>query len=118
MRYLTRFLTVNLLLGMVMGGAFGQDQVSSCIGQGKKEFAAEKYTQAKNTFLRCLKSDKNNEEALLSLGGVCLTQEQLDEAKQYFLTALKKMKRTSPYLSYTYSMLGDIALKQKNNKYF
>ncbi len=116
MRYLTHFLTINLLLGIAAGGAFGQARVSSCLEQGKKEFSAEKYTQAKNTFLRCLRADKNNEEVLLSLGGVCLVQEDLEEAKQYFLTALKRMKRTSPYLSYTYSMLGDIALKQKNNK--
>ena len=116
MHGLKQFLIVNLLLGVAGSAAFGQAQVSSCLDQGKKEFATRQYAAAKRTFLQCLELDRNNEEVLLSLGGVALTQEELDEAKDYFLSALKKMKRTSPYLSYTYSMLGDIALKQQQNK--
>lgn len=110
-----QFLSVSLMVTLC-GAAFGQAQVSSCLDQGKKEFAARQYPQAKATFLRCLELDQHNEEVLLSLGGVALTQEDLEGAKSYFLAALKNMKRTSPYLSYTYSMLGDIALKQQQNK--
>ena len=115
MHGLKQSLIVSLVLSCSVV-VFGQNQVSSCLDKGKKEFAARQYASAKGTFLQCLELDKDNEEVLLSLGGVALTQEELDEAKSYFLAALKKMKRTSPYLSYTYSMLGDIALKQQNNK--
>ena len=112
-----RFVTFLFLISWLCGAnaAFGAG-LNDCVEQGKKEFAAAQYTQAKSTFLQCLMKDSTNEEVLLSLGGVCLTQEELDEARSYFLSALKNMKRTSPYLSYTYSMLGDIALKQKQNK--
>ncbi len=115
MRYIKHSLWLNLVLCSIpLLGA--SSELNNCLEQGKKEFAAQKYTQAKEIFSRCLTFDKNNEEVLLSLGGVCLTQDELDEAKEYFSAALKHMKRTSPYLSYTYSMLGDIALKQKQNK--
>ena len=91
-------------------------ELSACLNEGKREFALQHLDNAKAAFEHCLELDKNNEEALLSLGGVCLTQEEFSCARKYFLEALGKMKRNSPYLSYTYSMLGDIALKQGKNK--
>ena len=91
-------------------------EVSACLNQGKKEFLADYWGEARKTFTHCLTLDENNEETLLSLGGVCLTQEDLPAARKYFLQALGQMKRSSPYLSYTYSMLGDISLKQGKNR--
>ena len=86
-----------------------------CLEKGKKLFAAKEYTQAKTTFEQCVKEDPASVDALLSLAGADLTLENLDEAEKNFQAALKKMPRTSPYISYTYSMLGDIALKKQKN---
>ena len=72
------------------------------------------YEQAVHTFTHCLTLDPNNVDAHLSLAGALLTQNDLSGAKAHFETALKNMPRTSPYWSYTYSMLGDIALKQRD----
>lgn len=92
------------------------EPVGSCVERGKKLFATKDYLQAKAVFAQCLKGDPANVEVLLSLAGVELTLENLDEAEKYFQSALEKMNRTSPYISYTYSMLGDIALKKQHNK--
>ena len=114
-----RYVKFLFLASGLLGGLFANSiaaELDECIEQGKKEFAQSSYVQAKATFSKCLALDPNNEEVLLSRGGVCLTQGELEEAKKYFLSAAKQMKRTSPYLSYTYSMLGDIALRQKQNQ--
>ncbi len=96
-------------------------QLSDCMAQGKNEFLQQEqkilsrrdYEPARRTFERCLQLDPDNEDTLLSLGGVALTQEKLDDAQNYFLRALSYMPRTSPYFSYTYSMLGDISFKRQ-----
>lgn len=93
----------------------GKQTISSCLESGKKAFSAKEYLQAQDTFTRCLKLDPDNVEAHLSLAGVLLTQDDLNGAEKYFNAVLKRMKRTSPYWSYTYSMLGDIALKRQQN---
>lgn len=118
MRYMP-YVKLLFFSGLLCTGAMlcaQQKELSSCLEQGKKEFALERYDQAEDTFTRCLSFDPHNEESLLSLGGIYLTQEDLVPARGYFLSALKHMKRTSPYLSYTYSMLGDISLKQNKPK--
>lgn len=95
--------------------AGGNQNIAACLESGKKSFAAKDYLMAQDTFTRCLKLDPDNVEAHLSLAGVLLTQDDLTGADKHFNAALKNMKRTSPYWSYTYSMLGDIALKQQQN---
>ena len=108
------FLAVGLC--MAPEGVWGAGQpLVSCLESGKNYFAAKKYSQAKNTFTRCLKIDPNSVDAHLSLAGVLLTQEDLDGAEKQFYAALRNMPRTSPYWSYSYSMLGDIALKRQQN---
>ena len=92
------------------------DTLSACLDRGKEQYAANQYVQAATTFTHCLTLDKNNVEAHLSLAGVLLTQENLAAAQEHFEKAISNMKRTSPYWSYTYSMLGDIALKQQQHK--
>ncbi len=121
MRYLKLFsksLVVMLAGCLFSGGAFAagtQKNLAACLERGKKEFSAKDYLQAQDIFTQCLKLDPNNTEAQLSLAGVLLTQDDLDGAEKYFTAAIRSMKRNSPYLSYTYSMLGDIALKKQQN---
>ena len=94
----------------------GQTTLSSCLEQGKAQYANTQYDQAAKTFERCLDLDNNNVEAHLSLAGVLLTQNDLSKAQEHFEAAIKNMKRSSPYWSYTYSMLGDIALREQKQK--
>lgn len=116
-------LSSNLIWALLLAGvctlpaaaANGKQTVFSCLESGKKSFAAKNYRQAQDTFTRCLKMDPDNVEALLSLAGVLLTQNDLNGADKQFKAALSNMTRTSPYWSYTYSMLGDIALKRQQN---
>ena len=98
-----------------VSAAQGHQTLSACLESGKKAFAAKSYSQARDAFTRCLKLDPDNVEANLSLAGVLLTQDDLSGAEKYFYAALRNMERTSPYWSYTYSMLGDIALKRQQN---
>lgn len=95
--------------------SFAADKVSACVENGKTLYAAKNYDKAKDAFARCVKMDASNVDALLSLAGVLLTQDDLNGAEKYFNEALKNMKRNSPYWSYVYSMLGDIALKRQQN---
>lgn len=105
-----------LLVGLLSMPAKAQNKMDACLSEGKKFFASKEYSSAQKTFSRCVKMDPSNVDAQLSLAGVYLTQDKLDEAEKSFYAAIKAMKRTSPYWSYTYSMLGDIALKRQQNK--
>lgn len=121
MRYIKPISLISATLCLLASAVSAQTQLTACLEQGKKEFLqqeqkalpARNYEQARKTFERCLQMDPNSEDTLLSLGGVALTQDKLSSARDYFLRALQNMKRTSPYFSYTYSMLGDIAFKQR-----
>ena len=114
MRYLTTYLNIALLAAFtpVCWGA----PIDDCMEQGKKQFAARNYLAAQDTFTRCMKLDAQNVDARLSLAGVLLTQDDLSGAEKQFRAALGQLGRTSPYLSYTYSMLGDISLKRQQYK--
>ena len=107
---------VSVSVGLVTGGAvLHAETVNDCLAQGKEKFSTQEYEQARQIFSRCEKLEPGNVDAKLSLAGVQLTLEDLDGAEKTFLAALEKMPRTSPYVSYTYSMLGDIALKRQQN---
>ena len=109
--------TSSVLLGTCTASLYAAPQtLGACLDEGKLQYTNTQYTQAVATFNRCLTLDPNNVDAHLSLAGALLTQNDLSGAKTHFEAALKNMKRTSPYWSYTYSMLGDIALKQRNLK--
>ena len=105
-------LVCSLLVGQPL---WAQTKLAICLEQGKNEYLSRDYSHAKTTFERCLRMDPHNVDTLLSLGGLSLTQDQLSTAKTYFTHALQNMQRSSPYFSYTYSMLGDISLKQQDN---
>ncbi len=104
------------MLTCLGGSVCGAAALDDCMEQGKKQFAARNYLAAQDTFTRCMKLDGNNVDARLSLAGVLLTQDDWDGADKQFRAALTRLGRTSPYLSYTYSMLGDIALKRQKYK--
>lgn len=98
------------------GTGLRAESLDDCLAQGKEQFTAQQYEQAQKTFSRCESLDPKSIDAKLSLAGVQLTLDDLDGAEKTFSAALEKMPRTSPYLAYTYSMLGDIALKRQQNE--
>lgn len=103
------------LFGSTVCPLYGAEDVA-CLDKGKQLFAAKQYQEAVEQFSRCSAQDPKNVDVQLSLAGALLTLDQLSEAEEHFNLALKNMKRNSPYWAYTYSMLGDIALKKKNNE--
>ena len=114
-KHYSRILT--LLLVLISGTSLhGAQTLANCLEEGKNQYSNAQYPQAVQTFTHCLEIDANNVDAHLSLAGTFLTQNDLTQAQFHFEEALKNMQRTSPYWSYTYSMLGDIALKRKQNK--
>ncbi len=116
MRCLKPF-SVSLLCALLPAVASAATEtMTSCLEQGKKAYADKQISQAKDIFVRCVKINPLDELAHLSLAGVLLTLDDLDGAERSFHAALKRMTRTSPYLAYTYSMLGDISLKRRQNK--
>lgn len=106
------------LICMLLGPASfaAPETMTACLEQGKKAYADKQTAQAKEIFTRCVKINPADAQAQLSLAGAQLTLDDLDGAEKSFQSALKNMNRSSPYLSYTYSMLGDIALKRRQNE--
>lgn len=105
-----------VLLSMCTAAQAAPQTLSACLDEGKLQYTNKQYPQAQDTFKHCLALDPDNVDGHLSLAGALLTQNDLTGSKAHFEAALKNMKRTSPYWSYTYSMLGDIALKQRDVK--
>lgn len=90
--------------------------MSACLSEGKQFFKNKEYQKASDKFNKCVQLNPSDVDAQLSLAGTLLTQDKFSEAEEHFSAALKNMDRASPYWSYTYSMLGDIALKQQQNE--
>ena len=110
----------NLLIRISLGFApisaqAAKISMADCLEKGKQSFADQQFEQAKDDFEQCVQMSPKDVEANLSLAGVLLTMDDLDGAEQTFKKALEEMKPNSPYFSYTYSMLGDIALKRQKN---
>lgn len=116
MHYLKRILIISFLFSFVAPAVSANAGLSACLDKGKKEFSAGDNSSARQTFKRCVSLSPKNIDALLSLAAVELKENQLEPARASFLSALKNMTRSCPYLSYTYSMLGDIAYKQGKYK--
>lgn len=116
MRCLKPF-SVSLLCALLPAAlSAATETMTSCLEQGKKAYADKQLSQAKDIFMRCVKINPSDEQAQLSLAGILLTLDDLDGAEKSFQAALQRMNRASPYIAYTYSMLGDIALKRRQNK--
>ena len=116
MQFSKRFFNGIVLLGVSTAAQAAPQTLAACLDEGKLQYTNTQYKQAVETFNHCLALDPNNVDAHLSVAGALLTQDDLMGSKKHFEEALKQMKRNSPYWSYTYSMLGDIALKQRNPK--
>ena len=116
MQFSKHFFNVSVLLNICALAQAAPQTLAACLDEGKLQYTNTQYKQAVETFNHCLALDPENVEAHLSVAGALLTQDDLAGAKNHFEAALKNMKRTSPYWSYTYSMLGDIALKQRDAK--
>ncbi len=116
MQFSKRFFSTVVLLSSCVAASAAPQTLADCLDQGKLQYTNTQYKEAVDTFTRCLTLDNDNVDAHLSLAGALLTQEDLTGAKTHFEAALKNMKRISPYWSYAYSMLGDIALKQRDPK--
>ena len=118
MQFLKHFFKATLVGIVVVFPVTGNaaQTLANCLDEGKIQYTNKQYPLAIKTFERCLTLDKESVDAHLSLAGALLTQDKLNAAQSHFEAALKNMKRSSPYWSYTYSMLGDIALKRKDTK--
>lgn len=116
MQLLKHFFNISLVAVLGATPVHAAQTLAQCLEQGKAQYDAQNYNAAAGTFSACVKLDTSSVDAHLSLAGVLLTQEDLKGAQTQFEEALQHMQRNSPYWSYTYSMLGDIALKQKENK--
>ncbi|MBR4508173.1 MAG: tetratricopeptide repeat protein [Elusimicrobiaceae bacterium] len=85
---------------------FAQD-TQKCLNKSKEFFEQKEYSYAQKTLESCLKNDPKNVDVLVSLGGVCMKQNNYNEAIKYFKESLKNMAKTSPYVSYVYARIGD-----------
>ena len=116
MQFSKRFFSIAALISSCTVANAAPQTLAACLDEGKLQYTNTQYKQAVDTFNHCLTLDPDNVDAHLSVAGALLTQDDLSGAKAHFEAALKNMQRTSPYWSYTYSMLGDIALKQRDAK--
>ena len=98
------FLTVLALLSFTIG--FAQD-TQKCLDKSKTFFEQKEYLYAQKTLEDCIKTNPNDVDILVSLGGVCMKLNEFDLALIYFKNALKNMTKQSPYISYVYTRMGD-----------
>jgi len=103
------------LLCMAVAPIGRAGDVQDCMQDGKILFNNQQLERARQKFVQCTQQDPSNPDTYLSLAGVLLRQNNAADAEKQFLKALTKMKEDSPYFSYVYSMLGDLALKQQKN---
>lgn len=92
---------------------FAQD-TQKCLDKSKTFFEQKEYLYAQKTLEDCLKINPNDVDVLVSLGGVCMKQNEFNQALVYFDNALKNMTKQSPYLSYVYTRMGDCYTHIKN----
>jgi Cytochrome c biogenesis factor len=95
------------------GTLFAQD-TQKCLDKSKAFFEQKEFPYAQRTLEDCLKTNPNDVDILVSLGGVCMKQNDFDNALTYFKTALKNMTKQSPYVSYVYTRMGDCYTHKKD----
>ena len=88
----------------------------SCLETSRKFFNAKDHIAAEHALEKCSKAEKADPNVQISMGGVKFLLAKYDEAEKYFNAALKTMPKNSPYFSYVYSNLGDIAIQKKQMK--
>lgn len=105
------FLILTFLLSF--NTLFAQDS-QKCLNKSKEFFEQKEYAYAQRALEDCLKTDPKNVNLLVSLGGVCMKQNNFNEALIYFKEALKNMTKESPYVSYVYTRMGDCYTHNKD----
>ena len=85
-----------------------------CLDNAKAFFEQKEYSYAQKTLENCLANNPNDVDILVSLGGVCIKQENFNQALEYFKAALKNMTKDSPYASYVYTRMGDCYTNNKD----
>lgn len=109
MKYL--LLIFSLLFGF--NNLFAQD-IQKCLNKGKEFFEQKEYAYAQQTLETCLKTEPDNTDILVSLGGICMKQNNFNQALLYFKEALKNMNKQSPYVAYVYARMGDCYTHNKD----
>ena len=64
-----------------------------CLAVSKDFFEQKEYSYAQKNLENCLKNDSKNVDILVSLGGVCMKQNNYNDALEYFKKALKNMTK-------------------------
>ena len=105
------FLTLILLFSF--NSVFAQE-TQKCLNKGKEFFEQKEYSYAQKTLEDCLQIDPKNVDILVSLGGVCMKQDNFEQAMFYFKEALRNMTKQSPYVSYVYTRIGDCYTHKKD----
>ena len=86
----------------------------SCLEKSRKLFNAKDHIAAEHALEKCSKAEQANPNVQISMGSIKFALAKYDEAEQYFDAALITMPKNSPYFSYVYSALGDIAIQKRN----
>ena len=94
-------------------GLCAQD-IQKCLNKGKEFFEQKEYAYAQQTLETCLKTAPDNTDILVSLGGICMKQNNFNQALLYFKEALKNMNKQSPYVAYVYARMGDCYTHNKD----
>ena len=93
--------------------SFAQNS-QECLNKSKEFFEQKEYSYAQKSLEDCLKKEPKNVNILVSLGSVCMKQNNFDQAIVYFKQALQNMTKQSPYISYVYSRMGDAYTHNKD----
>jgi len=83
----------------------------SCSNKAQAFYDKKQFSQAEEQFRQCLLIYPKDPNTLLSLAGVLMEENKLEEAKKQFDAAAPLLPSSSTLAAYAYSRLGDICLK-------
>lgn len=89
-----------------------QAELGRCISSGQELFASGKNAESEAQFRKCLDIQPADENSRISLAGVLMVQNKLDESRREFELVSRMLAANSPLRAYSFSRLGDIAMKQ------
>lgn len=89
-----------------------QAELGRCISVGQEMFASGKNADSEAQFRKCLAIQPADENSRISLAGVLMVQNKLDESRREFELVTRLLAPASPLRAYSFSRLGDIAMKQ------
>ena len=83
----------------------------ACSNKAQSLYDKKQFLQSEEQFRQCLLIAPRDPNTLLSLAGVLMEQNKLEEAKKQFDAAVTFLPSSSTLTAYAYSRLGDICLK-------